>query len=71
MCEHKEIQCTWCGQYIHYHTLEKHLGEECPSRPQPCPHCRESIPLQQVKVAYAADYRPIRIIDHLPTDYRP
>lgn len=48
-CEHKDIQCTQCGQYVQMQGLSLHQSKECPMRPVKCVHCGKDVPHQQME----------------------
>ena len=49
-CEHRETQCTQCGQYVQFLTLLVHQSKECPMRPEKCVYCGKDVPHQQMEV---------------------
>ena len=51
ICEYREIQCTQCGQYIQFLHMRRHQDVDCPMRPEPCPHCKNDVPVQQMQVS--------------------
>ena len=50
ICDYREIQCMQCGQCIQFLLMRRHQDAvECPMRPEPCPHCRSDVPVQQMQ----------------------